>query len=391
MKRIKNEKTDLTSLFNDLDFDWHDVKSTNGENYWNPDAIYSFTSQEIDLVEDVTNELHSMCLDFVEHEIKSGDYRNYDFSELQKQLIEESWKNNHKSLYGRFDFHFNPETTELKMYEYNADTPTSLYEASIIQYETMYSKIESGKYDQFNSIHEELINTFKKDFADYKTIHFSALNDSTNEDYGNLNYILRCATEAGKNVFNIDIEDIGFQHETEKFKDLNYNVIECLFKLYPLEYFTTDDFSIHLLKNDNIRIVEPFWKLLLSNKLLMVKLWEKYKGHPNLLESYFGDNKFLKGTFIKKPLLSREGANVTKFTIENEYSKFTHLSGTQFNKDYDKSNYVIQRFVDQYKHDGKNVVIGSWVVGDKACGIGIREDYFDVIGNNSQFVPHIFN
>jgi len=391
MERIKIEKSDNYSLFTELDFNWANVKSTNGKSYWNDEALYLFNSQEIDSIEDATNELHAMCLDFVASEIKEGDYLDYGFNQVQKQLIEESWINNHASLYGRFDFHLNPETKELKLYEYNADTPTSLFEASIVQYEVLYDSWLKKGYDQFNSIHESLVNTFATNFNGFDTIHFSTLFDAPNEDYGNLNYLLRCALESGKEVANVALEDIGYQHETNTFKDLNNDTIECLFKLYPLEYLTLDDFATHLLGNSSIRIIEPFWKLLLSNKLLMAKLWDKHKNHPNLLETYYKKNTLLlKGEFIKKPLLSREGANVTKFNIKDGIEYFTHLSGTDFNEAYDTSNYIMQQFVPQFKHDTHNVVIGSWVVGEAACGIGIREDYLDIIGNNSRFVPHLF-
>jgi glutathionylspermidine synthase len=35
-------------------------------------------------------------------------------------------------------------------------------------------------------------------------------------------------------------------------------------------------------------------------------------------------------------------------------------------------------------------VIGSWVVGGEACGMGIREDSGLVTRNTSRFVPHLF-
>lgn len=35
-------------------------------------------------------------------------------------------------------------------------------------------------------------------------------------------------------------------------------------------------------------------------------------------------------------------------------------------------------------------MIGSWVVGDVACGIGLREDFTPVTGNDSHFIPHYF-
>ncbi len=38
--------------------------------------------------------------------------------------------------------------------------------------------------------------------------------------------------------------------------------------------------------------------------------------------------------------------------------------------------------------DGQYPVIGSWIIGDEACGIGIREDTSLITRNSSRFVPH---
>jgi glutathionylspermidine synthase len=39
---------------------------------------------------------------------------------------------------------------------------------------------------------------------------------------------------------------------------------------------------------------------------------------------------------------------------------------------------------------GSFPVIGSWVIGDAAAGIGIREDDGPITRNSSRFVPHYF-
>ena len=39
--------------------------------------------------------------------------------------------------------------------------------------------------------------------------------------------------------------------------------------------------------------------------------------------------------------------------------------------------------------DGRHPVIGSWIVGDRACGIGIRESAGRITTNASSFVPHV--
>ena len=57
----------------------------------------------------------------------------YRFTDLQKNLIEQTWAKNVPHLYGRFDFGYDGEN--LKMFEYNADTPTSLLEAAVVQWQ----------------------------------------------------------------------------------------------------------------------------------------------------------------------------------------------------------------------------------------------------------------
>ena len=46
-------------------------------------------------------------------------------------------------------------------------------------------------------------------------------------------------------------------------------------------------------------------------------------------------------------------------------------------------------FVDQQRNREVHTLIGSWVVGGHAAGIGIREDDTPITRNSSRFVPHI--
>lgn len=59
-----------------------------------------------------------------------------------------------------------------------------------------------------------------------------------------------------------------------------------LFKLYPLEWLSHAEFARHITTAET-RFIEPAWKMLLSNKALLAKLWVRYPNHPNLLPAYF--------------------------------------------------------------------------------------------------------
>ena len=57
---------------------------------------------------------------------------------------------------------------------------------------------------------------------------------------------------------------------------------------------------------------------------------------------------------------------------------------------YGEGEYVYQARVDMRSFEGYYPVIGSWIVGGEASGIGIRETRSRITDNLSLFVPHYF-
>jgi glutathionylspermidine synthase len=232
--------------------------------------------------------------------------------------------------------------------------------------------------DQFNSLHEKLIAAWAQLRASSgeKRLHFAAVAESE-EDQGNVEYLRDTAMQAGWQTVALPVERIGWNGAA--FVD-EFNVpIERLFKLYPWEWLVREEFAPALLRSP-MRVVEPAWKMLLSNKALLVVLWELYPNHPNLLPASFESHR-VGARYVRKPKLAREGANVS--LIDGLMSEET--SGR-----YGAEGYIYQaaatlpRFGDDY------AVIGSWIVGDQPAGIGIREDVSPITRNTSRFVPHYF-
>ena len=346
-----------------LGMNYHTI---DGSTYWNEEACYSLDSELVDKIDDATQELHDMCLLYVDDAIQTGNYDGYGFSNDTIEMIDKSWKLGHSNIYGRFDLGIN-RAGDLKMFEYNADTPTSLLEASVIQWnwkEDMYPA-----YDQFNSIHEKLVSLFK--IMNIPHMHFTTMSDAPHEDWGNLHYLLSCHSEAGGKSSSINLEQIGWDSISNQFVDLNNDPIRFLFKLYPWEWMIGDEFYQNILKS-NTFFFEPAWKMLLSNKLLCVKLWERHQNHPLLLESYEAEaNVNMPGrSWVAKPKLGREGQGV--------------IGGPSMD-----SNNSNQEFFRVVSFNGIQPVIGSWVIGNKSAGIGFREDV-GITTNNSKFVPHYF-
>jgi glutathionylspermidine synthase len=368
MKRVKfPERMNFKARNAEIGFDFGEL----GAKYWSETVGYKFSADEIDRLETATNDLYKMTFDLVEDLLNDEEYhKKINLSSQDLEILKKSWENDSYSLYGRFDLFFDGK--EIKLYEYNADTPTSLLESSLIQY---YWMKDRGLPDQFNSIHEKLIAAWKfinENELQNKKTYFSCVKENQ-EDYRTVEYIMDTASQAGVDVGFLFIEDIG--SDGTEFYDLNSEKIPALFKLYPWEWLLKEEFAETFL-SANTSVIEPAWKLLLSNKALLVKLWEKYPNHSLLLETYFEEPS--SGEFVKKPIYSREGANIT-------------LPGAlETQGEYTDSGYVYQAYKPLPSFDGYHPMIGSWVIGDEAAGIGIREDQGLVTGNLSQFVPHWF-
>jgi glutathionylspermidine synthase len=369
-------RPDWPKKMEDLGFGFHSIDGI----YWDERACYSFTAAQIDVLETATSECHEMCIAAAQHVIDKNLYAQFAIPPEFIPLIERSWNNDEATLFGRFDFSWDG-TFAPKMLEYNADTPTSLIEASVAQW--YWLKEVKPDTDQFNSIHEKLIIRFEEIAQELgKTIHFSCVGDSE-EDLGNLDYLRDVATQAGIDAKFIDIANIGWDAIAKKFADDNNQEIKALFKLYPWEWMVREAFGRNLLDSD-IRVIEPAWKMLLANKAILPILWELYPDHPNLLPAYFEPQKFATD-FVKKPLLSREGANVTITSRQGEIA----IPG-----DYGAEGFIYQAYhpVPNFRANGEDnyAVIGSWIIGDEPAGIGIREDESPVTKNTSRFLPHYF-
>ena len=373
MERIKEHpRADWRTRVEALGFDFHTMY---GEPYWVESLSYRFTADEIDLLEDATNELHRLCLNAVGHVIQHRRFAEFAIPEPFWPLIEQSWREQDPAIYGRFDLVYDGSAPP-RMLEYNADTPTSLLEASVVQW--FWLKDVHPDADQFNLIHERLIDAWRKAATrhPFSTVYFTTLHDS-DEDRITCNYMRDVCTQAGFVTAEINIPDIGWNGS--HFTDLDEQPIRRLFKLYPWEWLVREDFGIHLLDR-TVEMIEPAWKMLLSNKALLPILWELYPHHPNLLASY-RTREPLGTSYVRKPLLSREGENVTLVHNGNELSS---------PGDYGEEGFIYQEYSPLPVYDGFHTVIGSWVVDGKAAGIGIREDQSPITGNLSRFIPHYF-
>lgn len=354
-----------------LGFDFHG-------DYWREEACYRLSSNEVEMLETATAEAYRMYCDAVEYILNDQPEFMERILQLPPEICERirrSWDEDELSLYGRFDFLVDKSGVP-RILEFNADTPTSLLEASVIQWQWKEDLFPAS--DQYNGIHEGLVQSWKDMFPAGSEIHFAGALDD-HEDTGTLQYLASTAMEAGFSTRVLDMNSLDLRDGC--FYDPSGEQVKRCFKLYPWEWMVDESADGCLA---DVQWVEPVWKLLMSNKAILKVLFDLFPDSPYVLPCYLSRPE--SGLFCKKPVYSREGHNVSVLEIRN-WEERVRLAETE--GDYNQGAYVYQEYVEPTAYSGRYPVIGSWVVGGEPAGIGIRENRTEITGNLSEFVPHI--
>jgi glutathionylspermidine synthase len=343
--------------------------------YWDESACYQFTAHEIDTLEHATNELHRMCLELVQEVIDERLFGLFLIPAWMEEAIVRSWEDEEPSVYGRFDLAYDGVGAP-RLLEYNADTPIALLEASITQW--VWLKDADERAEQFNAIDERLIDAWAAVRERHEgRVHFAALSENV-EDFVTTEYLRDTALRAGLDTVYLDVRDIGWDARLGAFVDRLGAPITRLFKLYPWELMVKESFGPHV-PAATTRWVEPPWKMILAGKSILPLLYERHPDSPFLLPASF--DPLPEGSYVRKPVQGREGMNLL-LVIDGKLVQETHGP-------YVGGPYVYQAVAPMKAHDGRYPVIGSWVAGGTACGIGIREDDTLVTGETCRFVPHV--
>jgi glutathionylspermidine synthase len=369
--------------------------------YWDESACYEFTSAEIDRLEAAANKLQEMCLAAAQHVIDEKRYAELEIPAEAVPMIEWAWNEEPPAIYGRFDVLFDGSGAP-KLLEYNADTPTSLVEAAVIQWHWLKDLYPND--DQFNSLHERLIAKWK-DVDAYlsKPIYFASADFA--EDQLTIAYLRDTAEQAGIKTRQLAMREVGWNERRGCFVDnTRYeDAVRSIFKLYPWESMMEEEFAEQCLRTyKQMRWIEPIWKMLLSNKGILPVLWELYPNHELLLEARFVDGssgchpskQACRGPrgepqagWVRKPMHSREGANIVM--------KLADGTRIETGGDYTNRKVIDQRLGPAVCFaDGSGAqrwpVLGLWMIDQECGGMGVREDAGRVTGNLSSFVPHYF-
>ena len=374
-----------------IGFTWHTDSDTSS---YVSDQVVTINEAEAEAYYNATNELYDMFCEAGQYVIDNELFHELNIPFNLVELIKESWENDvHWHLYGRFDLAGGLDGQPIKLIEFNADTPTALYETAIIQWALLKAN-GLDESSQFNSLYEALKDNFKRfitldteveKFEEYyKDLNWKILFSSVkgnDEEKHTTQLLQHIATEAGYTtefayIDEVEFSDDGISKENELY--------EFWFKLIPWEDIAIDEgeLAVHLteiINNKKAIVFNPAYTLLFQSKGIMKILWDLYPNHPLLLETSFEPIENTKQ--VEKPCFGREGANVAIINDDNSLDIKTE-------GEYENFKYIYQEYVEFPQDSEGNHYQAGVFYAYEACGLGFRKGG-KILDNMSKFVGHI--
>lgn len=372
-----------------IGFYWH---TDSDETSYVADELVLVSNDEVEAYYEAANTLYDMFAEAGQYVIDNDLFHELNIPFNLVELIKNSWENDvHWHLYGRFDFAGGVDGKPIKLIEFNADTPTSLYETAIIQW-AMLKANGMDEAKQFNTVFEALKENFKRlvvldgdteEFARYYEgwkILFSSIRGNI-EDENTTRLLQTAANEAGFHTDFAYVDEVGFNGSEGIFKgDENF---EYWFKLIPWENIAIEEGDLALLLDEMVQeqkaiILNPAYTLLFQSKAFMKILWDLFPNHPLLLETSFEPLKNQKQ--VEKRAFGREGANTVIY--ECDMSVIEKTEG-----EYGNFKPIYQAYAELPKDEqGRSYQAGVFFAYE-GCGLGFRRGGL-IMENFSKFVGH---
>ena len=380
-----------TDYLESLGFVWH---TDSDETPYVSDRLVVLSPQEAEAYYKAGNTLYEMFIEAAQHVIDNNLFHEIGIPFNLVELIKESWENDiHWHLYGRFDLAGGIDGKPIKLLEFNADTPTALFETAIVQW-AMLKLNGMEETAQFNGVYEALLDNFKRlvtlteDVSEFETRYegwkflFTSIRGNSEEE-NTVRLLQHIATEAGYNTEFAYIDEVEFDEKEGIF--FNEQQYELWFKLIPWEDIALEEPDLammltNIIKNQKAIIFNPAYTLLFQSKGLLAILWQLYPDHPLLLETSFeplGTERM-----VQKPVFGREGESVR---ILDEHGTFIEGEETG---EYDSHKMVFQEYVELPSDiEGSSYQAGLFYAYE-SCGVGFRKGG-KILDNMSKFVGHL--
>ncbi len=376
----------------ELGFSWH--TDSDGSKYVS-DKLVQISVDEAENYYEATNEIYDMYVKGAEYVIENNLFFELGIPFNLVDAIKKSWENDvHWHIYGRFDLAGGIDGKPIKLIEFNADTPTSLFETALLQW-ALLKHNDMNEMQQFNNIYEAIEDNFKrlitlfdepeefdKRYDGWKIL-FSSVSGNEEEEK-TTKFLQQIATDAGFNTSFEYMDSVRF--DNDGIYDNEDNKYEYWFKLYPWEDIAIDEPELmttltNIMQNQEAIVLNPAYTLLFQSKGMLKILYDLFPDSPYLLKTSFEPLEGIK--YVEKTVFGREGAN----------TKIVDSSGKvveQTDGDYDNYKKVYQEYVDFPKDsDGTKYQAGVFFAYE-ACGMSFRKGS-EIMDNMSKFVGHVID
>lgn len=374
----------------ELGFTWH---TDSDETKYINDELVEVTQKEAEAYYEATNEIYDMFVEAAEYVIENNLFFELGIPFNLIEAIKKSWENDvHWHIYGRFDLAGGIDGKDIKLIEFNADTPTSLFETTLLQWALLkQNKMDEEK--QFNNVYEAISQNFKRlvtlddDVAlfderyDGWKILFSSV-EGNDEEEATTRLLQQMATDAGFNTSFEYLQNVKF--DENGIFDSNDNQYEYWFKLFPWEDIGSDEPELattlsNIMQNQKAIILNPAYTLLFQSKGIMKIMSDLFPDSSYILKTSFEPLEGIKQ--VEKTVFGREGAN-TKIIDAN--GKIVE----QIDGPYDNYKKVYQEYV-EFNKDAKGAKYQAGVFfAYEACGLSFRKGS-EIMDNMSKFVGHV--
>jgi glutathionylspermidine synthase len=333
-----------------------------------------------------------MFVEAAQHVIDNDLFLELDIPFNLTGQIRRSWDNDHRHLYGRFDFAGGVDGLPIKLIEFNADTPTSLFETAVVQWALLKAN-HMDEAAQFNAVYASIHDNFRRLVTgeedpenfdrhyNYQNILFSSIRDQP-EDERTVRFLQQMASDAGFQTDFCYMDEVGFL-ETEGIFNPSQTRFDYWFKLYPWEDIALQTDGINgilddITRNTDTVILNPAYTLLFQSKGMMKILYDLFPDSPYLLETR---PQILHGKKqVAKKMFGREGANTVIYDAAGKILR--EVPG-----EYDRYRTVYQEFAEYPKDSQDRSYQAGVFFAWEACGLGFRRGG-EVLDNLSKFVAH---
>lgn len=382
IRRTLSPRPDWEARLREVGFTWFAPTPEHPVPYWSEDGYYAFTAAQIGHIRAASQELTTLVLEATGHAIERGRLAELGIPAFLHSAVRDSWERDDPTVYMRLDLAYDGQGG-VKLLEVNAQTPTSLLEAAVSQWQWLEDQQARGELPagatQWNTIHEGLTEQWAHLKAARGLTEVAFSSARVEEDAATVTYLRELAGAAGLRTSFIFTEDLGTSATEAYLLDTWSLPIRQLMWLWPFE-FAWESRDSAFLASTGTRFIEPLWKAVTGSKGLLALLHELNPGHPHLLPATLTPGA-LGPDVVRKPLFSREGQNV-------------QLPGQPSTPgDYGDLPVVEQAYTElptaQAPDGPRYPVLGVWVAGDEGCGLGIREGRSRVTDNRATFAPHV--